>query len=289
MTDAASLRQGMLLSITAYALYAALDALTKLASAGGYPAWQLLFTITATAALTIVAIAFFTGGSRRLATKKLSFHIGRALFNVGSVFANIYALTRIPLPDFYSIVFLGPLMHITMGIFILNEKVHWQRWAAILCGFVGAVLMLPFAASEPLSGPALAYYVCLLQPVFTASGNLLVKKYGEGESNLSFPLYIALTITACSGVLLLAFGGIPFAVADLLKLIAAGVLSGLGTLCLMTALQRVPPAFVSPFQYSQMVWGVVFGFVLWKYVPNAQMLLGAAIVIVSGLFLFRHK
>lgn len=289
LTEGSLLRQGMLLALGAYSLYAVLDVLVKLAGQGGYAPWQLFFVINAVGTAMILVLAFFKGGLRRLQTKRLPFHVGRSLCNVISITANVTAITQIPLPDFYSIVFLGPLLHIVLGILFLKEGVSLKRWIAVLVGLSGALVMLPLAAQETLSGPAWAYYVCLLQPIFSALGNILVKKYGEKEDHLTFPFYTSLTVTAFAGVCLLAFGFKPFAPADLLKLVAAGILSGFGLLFLMTSLQKVPPAYVSPFQYTQMIWGVVFGFFIWNYAPSLQTILGATLVIGSGMYLFLRR
>ncbi|MBV8061283.1 MAG: DMT family transporter [Alphaproteobacteria bacterium] len=287
MNNQSLLSQGMRLSVFAYAVFAVLDMLIKLASANGYPPWQLLLTVCSTAALTVTLFAVARKETDQLRTQKPIFHFCRAMLNVGSVSANTYALTRIPLPDFYSIVFLGPLVHVLLGIILLKEGVRPQRWVAIIFGFSGSIAMLPFASSHPLSGPATAYYVCLLQPLLTASGNLLIKKYGGEETKYAFPLYTSLTIAFCMAFMTLAGGWKPFITQDLLMLIAAGVLSGVGITCLMLALQKVPPAFVSPFQYTQMIWGVLFGYIFWHYVPSTQTLVGAVITMVSGYYLFK--
>jgi drug/metabolite transporter (DMT)-like permease len=289
MTEAETLRRGMLLAIAAYSCYAILDVLVKLAGQGGYAPWQLFLVVQGVAALMIALFALMSGGLQRLKTQRLPFHMGRACCNVVSMMANVTALTRIPLPDFYSIVFLGPILHILLGVVLLKANPSWRRWAAILTGLCGAVVMLPWAAEGHRAGPAWAYYVCLLQPVFSALGNILVKKYGEEEDTLTFPFYTSLAIVAFASACLIIFGFKPFLLPDFLKLVGAGILAGIGLPCLMASLQRVPPAYVSPFQYTQMIWGVAFGFLIWNYTPTLQTMLGALLVMGSGLYLFMRK
>jgi drug/metabolite transporter (DMT)-like permease len=117
---------------------------------------------------------------------------------------------------------------------------------------------------------------------------LLVRKLSATESTASIALYSNLT-----GVLgmaaLLPFGGVVPSALDFLLMAASGLIGGTALLVLIGAYRRAPAALVAPFQYSQMVWAILLGFLIWGDVPDPAKLLGAAIVAASGLFILYRE
>ena len=268
-----------------YALFTLFDALLKSASRGGYPQWQLMATTGMVSIVTVSILAALTGGVKRLATRRLKFHIIRGCIGLVSFTCGLYAIRNIPLVDCYGVIFAAPIIMTLLSVVWLREHVGWRRWLAVGAGFIGVTIMLRAgAAAATTSAMQWGYAAALGCAVFNAVSLVMVRRYGRGESNLTFSFYSTLCNLAVTGSMLLATGGKTYAFQDLLAVAGAGVLSGVASVFLMTAFQRSPAAAVAPFQYTQMLWGAILGYVVFHDIPSRMTLLGAGIVIGSGWF-----
>jgi drug/metabolite transporter (DMT)-like permease len=162
--------------------------------------------------------------------------------------------------------------------------VGWRRWSAVGVGFIGVLIMLRpgVATIGPGSIAALAAACC------SAFSILLVRKLSATESTAGIALYSNLTVVVGMG-LLLPFGATLPNLPDFLLMAASGLVGGTALLVLIVAYRRAPAALVAPFQYSQMVWAIVLGFIIWRDIPDPAKLLGAAIVAASGLFILYRE
>jgi drug/metabolite transporter (DMT)-like permease len=140
----------MILAAAAFALMTCMDTIFKLVSVG-HPAYQILLINALFALVPVVGWSLLTGGLARLQTMRPVQHIVRGSMGVMSSFAAIYAYSRLPLTDFYAIVFAGPLIVTAMSAFWLGEKVEPARWLAIVVGFSGIMII-----ADPFEGTALA-------------------------------------------------------------------------------------------------------------------------------------
>lgn len=98
-----------------------------------------------------------------------------------------------------------------------------------------------------------------------------------------------MTAAAATGPMILAFGGVMPSLGDLLAIGIGGMLGGIAFLCITNAYRQAPAAVVAPFQYTQMIWGVLSGWLLWRDVPDPTMLVGCGIVIASGLYILHRE
>ncbi len=195
-----------------------------------------------------------------------------------------FALSVMSLADAYALLFTQPLVITILSIPMLGEKVGWRRWAAVCVGFIGVLIMLRPGAglAEPA---AIAVLGCSLLWGF---GFLLVRKYSTVETSESFVII---------GNLMVAIGTLPLAIwlwtlpqgHEWLYLLLAGLLAGVATVSLITAYRLAPAAIVAPFQYTQLPIGVVIGLVIFGDVPELIVLLGAAIIIGSGLYILHRE
>jgi drug/metabolite transporter (DMT)-like permease len=168
---------------------------------------------------------------------------------------------------------------------ILREAVGWRRWSAVVVGFIGVLVMLrPGVAPIGAGNPAALGAACA-----AACAVLLMRKLSVTETTTSIAFYSNLTAAVLTGI---AFGPmfiLPSA-HDLALMATSGLLGGTALLVLIAAYRRSPAALVAPFQYSQMLWAILLGALLWGDLPEPAMLLGAAIVTASGLFiLYRER
>jgi drug/metabolite transporter (DMT)-like permease len=203
----------------------------------------------------------------------------RGLLGMGGGFCAFFAYSRVPLADAYSMIFATPLLITALSVPILGEHVGWRRWSAVAVGFVGVLIMLrPGVAHIGIGSLSALAAAC-----FSACAILLVRKLSATESTASIALYSNLTVVLVMATLLPA-GGILPSTGDALLMAAAGLVGGTALLVLIAAYRRVPAALVAPFQYTQMLWAILLGFLIWGDLPDPAKLFGAVIVAASGLF-----
>ncbi len=269
---------GLAFGALAFALFTVMDTTIKWLSAG-YPVHELLFTNALFALVPVALTTLRRGGLARLRTQRLHLHVLRGLLGMGGGFLGFYAYSQLPLADAYSFIFATPLLITALSVPILGESVGWRRWSAVAVGFVGVLIMLrPGVAAIGPGALAALGAAC-----FSACAILLVRKLSATESTASIALYSNLTVVLIMAALLPFDAVLPDA-GDGLMMAVAGLIGGTALLILIAAYRRAPAALVAPFQYSQMLWAILLGFLIWGDLPDPAKLLGGLIVATSGLF-----
>ena len=274
---------GIGLALLAFALFSSMDATIKWLSAG-YPVHQMLFF---NAAFALVPVAFMTwraGGLSDLRTGRLGLHLLRGACGMIAAFSAFTAYSLMPLADAYAILFATPLLITVLSVPLLGETVRWRRWSAVLVGFVGVLVML-----QPGSGSLdFAAGAAMLAASASALSVVLVRKLAATETTASIAFYTNAT-AALVTAWLLPFGFVMPSLADLALMATAGLAGGSAVMLLIAGYRRAQAAVVAPFQYSQMLWGVLLGFLVWGDVPAQAVVLGATIVVASGLYILYRE
>lgn len=286
MTPPSPLR-GMLLGAAGYFSFTCADALVRAVKSGGYPPWQLAFVLSL-ASLGVLLLPVVTRWQwRRLATRRPGFHLLRSSANLIALLCAMYAVTHIPLAEFYGIVFLVPLL-VTIGTAVLlGESVGRAAWVSVALGLVGvAIALQPWQLLGDASVLGWGHGVALAG-VFAGTVNVLVtRQRGGGETALSLPVYYFILSIIVTGVMT-QIGGVVVVQSDHLWLmLLAGVLQGLANLAVMRAYQTTSPPYVAPTQYTQLFWGVIISLWAWGEAPVWTTVLGAALVMLAGGALF---
>lgn len=283
---------GMALGALAFALMTGLDVIFKL-MAMGHPAHQIIFANGCFALIPIFGWAMATGGLGRLRTVHPVHHGIRGIIAVLAAFSAIFAYSRLPLANFYAIVFTGPLIVTLLSAVFLKEPIDRERWIAIGGGFFGVLVVTHFFGGLSNVSPTVdvtAGRIAAFISVFCyALSVIIVRRMRLGESNVAFSLYGHLAAIIIGGAILALYGGPPLSPSDISLLALSGFLGGAATICLMTAYQRAPVALVAPFQYTQIVWGALAGYLLWGRVPDIYLVVGAVIVAACGLFVIYRE
>jgi drug/metabolite transporter (DMT)-like permease len=277
---------GIALAATAFAFSTSADTIFKLLSTA-HPAYQLLAVNGLFALLPIFICAYMSGGASQLATTRPLLHLIRACAGVMSSLAAIYAYERLPLTDFYAIVFAGPLLVTVLSAFWLGEKVDAARWCAIGAGFSGILVVAnPFQHGAGEAGAeAMIGRISAFASVFCyALSVIMVRRMRIGESSLTFSFF-GYMVAIAGGMLLWLMRDTPsFNAGEVVQLAVSGTLGGIGSVCLMEAYHRAPVALVAPFQYTQIFWGAVASYFVWHLLPDQSLVIGATIVAASGMF-----
>lgn len=265
-------------------LFAAMDTLIKFLTAD-YPVPQLMFVRSLVAFLLVGGYTLWRGGGiAAMRTRRPWGHVWRAFAGLISMGCFFYAFRELPLADVYVLSFAGPLFITALSAPLLGEPVGWRRWAAVVVGFGGVVVMAQPSAGAPLV-PVL---VGLCAALFYALAALAVRGLSRTETSASIVLYLLLTTTVVSGALALPVWTAPTAFAlGLMALVGA---IGAGAQVLLTqAFRRAPPAVVAPFEYTGMVWASLFGWLVFGDLPTVPVIAGAMVIIGSGLYILHRE
>ncbi|MGI9433664.1 MAG: DMT family transporter [Geminicoccaceae bacterium] len=225
--------------------------------------------------------AYGLGGMTR--TSCLHLHIGRGLLVALATICLFSAVSMIPLADAYSITFAAPLIVTILSIPLLGERVGWRRWSAILLGFAGVLVVIRPGFNT--------FHWALLLPLVTASCfalyQLLTRKAGAipGERPMPMLFYMALVGTIAMSCLVPAYWQ-SVQIEAWVGMAVMGALAAIGHMMLIQALAKASAVTLSPFIYTQLIWAILLGYVLFDDWPDFWMLLGGAIIVGSGLFVF---
>jgi drug/metabolite transporter (DMT)-like permease len=167
-----------------------------------------------------------------------------------------------------------------LGIVFLKEKVGPYRWAAVLIGFCGVVIMLqPTGAMYPL-GVAVA----MLAVTMHASLQIILRYLGRFESPETITFYF-LVIGALVTALPLPFVAVPPLMSERPLLFGVGLSGAAAQWLLSTAFRNAPAAIVTVFNYSSIVWATLFGWMIWDEWPMSTVVIGAIVVIGSNILI----
>jgi drug/metabolite transporter (DMT)-like permease len=147
-----------------------------------------------------------------------------------------------------------------------------------------------FGFTEPSpAGAALGRLAAAVSVFCYALSVVMIRRMRTVETNMTFAFYGYVAGLLIAGTLCLLRGGPAFSATDIAHLALSGTLAGIASICLMTAYHRAPVALVAPFQYTQIVWGALAGWLFWAHVPDLYLVLGSAIVIVCGLYVIYRE
>lgn len=245
-----------------------------------YPLEQfvLLRSLVGLAIFALLARQF--GGLGSLVTRRWPWHLLRTLLATGTMFGFFYALARMPLITALTLGFTAPLITTALSRPLLGEPVGWRRWAAVVAGFGGVLVILrPGSASASLASLA-----CLFAAFCYACLAITARRLGKTESGFALSVYVIV------GPLLVAALGVgrgSWVVPDAggwVLFVTAGACSVVAWVGIVNGYRRASPALLAPFEYTALVGGAIAGYVFWDEVPDSRVVAGSAIIIASGLF-----
>ncbi len=246
---------------------------------GDYAPFQILFfsVLLSFPFATLMLMSDTSEGTLRPANPRwVALRTGAGVVAGVSAF---YAFSVLPLAQVYAFIFAAPLLITVLSIPVLGEKVGVHRWAAVVLGLIGVMVVLRPGA-EALT---LGHLAGLAAAAGSAVVSVVTRKIGRAERSAVLMLYPMMTnviLMAC----LLPFFYRPMPVEHLGML---AVMSGLGFsagLCIIAAYRYADAAIIAPMQYSQIIWGAGFGYLFFNETPDRATGLGAAIIIAAGLY-----
>lgn len=249
-----------------------------------YPIGEVLFARTLVGLLTLGAFILPVTGLAVYRTSRLRAHAMRACSQIGSQTMLLIAFGLMPLAGAVAIMFSSPIFSTLASSYFLHEKVGPVRWAVLFIGFLGVLVIANPGADTFQIGALFAFGNAVLFGTVVAG----VRGMASTESANTLIMYqLTILTTVYAFALLLGFV-VPTGF-DALLMIASGVGNGGAQYLWTRAIHLAPTSAVVPFQYIQLVWAILLGFAIWGDLPTLGLLLGSAVVICSGLFLFWHE
>lgn len=282
------LRRGALLMLGATLTLTLMGALVKLLSAR-LPFLELMFFRNMLAMPVVVAIAATRPGGVALRTKRPLGHLLRACCGLLGMGMNFFTLTLLPLADQTVLSYTQPLFVILLAIPFLGERPGPRRWAAVLIGFAGVVVVA--AGQGALGGgsaPAWAYGLAAAQGAVSAATTLMVRQLSATEASTTIVLWQSLLMTAMTTTIL-PFVWVAPTGQEWLLLLVMGVLGGFGQVLLTEAFASAQVSSLGPYTYSGLIWAMLIGLLVFGDPPGAAMLLGAALIVGAGLVVLRGE
>jgi len=248
-----------------------------------YSPFQAVFFRNAIAAMMVVPLMFYAAGPTSFRTKRPVGHVLRSLSGVLGNASFYYAYSQIPMSDGMSIAMSVPIFTTLLAIPILGEKVGLRRWTAIAIGFVGVMVAL-----DPTGDFQMGSLYALLGTLCWAVSLIFIKKLSETETPYLIVFYYMITGVAVS-LLILTFVWVTPTIEHLIFYICAGLVGGLGQILMTFAMKFAPAAVVTPFEYTAICWAVLFDLLIWNVLPDLTTVLGAGIVISTGLYIWHRE
>ncbi len=261
-----------------------MDACLKILSPH-YPALQVA-SLRGLSTLPIVLVwVGLSGGYSQLLRVRFPLHVLRGALGICMLTAFTYGVRHLPLADAYAIFFVAPLLITALAVPILHEQVDARRWAAIAVGFGGVLFVLRPTGTSALTIPGLAVLVTAMGYALSA---ITVRVLGRTDSTQSMVFWLMTFVGVGAGMLAIPVWR-PIQPGHWLVLGALAVTGSLGQWAVTEAFRKGEASFIAPFEYTALIWGAALDWYLWQTVPAPVTLLGAAVIIASGVYLVRRE
>jgi len=266
------------LMLGAMLCFTTLDSALK-ALAQDYPLGPIVFGRNLVQVVMLAAVARMIAPDA-LRTRRVGLHLARGAALVATTVFITLSLTHLPMTQTYAITFSTPLLATLMAAVALGEHPRPLQWLCLVAGFGGVLVALD---------PTTTLTFALLFPLGMATANallyVLTRYGGRTESAISMVFWAGLGALVVSTLGLAAY--VPMPPSAFLLLGAGSVIGTCGQLMMAAAFRRAPTAVVSPLLYSQIIWAMLLGWLLFDEIPTATAILGAVIVAASGIGVIR--
>ncbi|WP_246476072.1 DMT family transporter [Roseibium litorale] len=224
-------------------------------------------------------------------------HLGRSGVGIMAMIFSFTSFSLLPLPDATAIGFATPLFVIVLAFLVLKETVRIYRWSAVGIGFLGILIILSphLGKSELGSGQALGALCGAIAALFSAFAMMFVRKLCESERTSTIVTWFSGMATLLA-LLTIPVGWFWEEQAWILPdaktagiLVLMGLCGGVGQILMTQSYRFADASTIAPFDYTNMIWAILFGWLMFNEIPMIQVLAGAAIVIAAGIFVIYRE
>lgn len=283
--EVAAPASAILLVIGACFLFSFLDASAKYLVLQGMEA-PFVTWVRFAVHLVLVLVLFRVWSSRMMfRTANLPAQVLRGVLMFGSTIFNFMALQTLQLAETISMAFFSPMVVVALAGPLLGEWAGWRRWMAVVVGFIGVLVV-----TRPGFGGFGVDYLFSLG--FVACHSLYIvmtRKMAATENAESLILYSALTPALFLLPTVPLYGSMPQGALQWGLLVVTGLCGGLGHWLLIKAYKQATTAALAPYPYTQIVWMVALGWLVFNDLPDMWTLVGASIIVASGLYIVHRE
>lgn len=271
--------KGAMLALLAFAIYSFHDVVIKVLGAS-YTSFQIIFFsgLLSFPVVSILLLSDRTDGN--LVPRHPWWSLARSISGVATGAMGFYAFSVLPMAQCYAMLFAMPLLITLMSIPMLGEKVGLRRGIAVVVGLLGVLIVLR-PGSAPLSW---GHAAGLGAAVMGALSSVIVRKIGKAERPIVLMMYPMLVSVAAMG-LTMPFVYRPMPVGDLALTGVIALLGMAAAFLTIMAYRTAAAVVVAPMQYSQMLWAVFYGWLLFDEGIDRWTAVGSAVIIGSGLYI----
>lgn len=271
--------RGALLSLAAFAIYATNDVLVKYLGAS-YSPFQLIFFsgLLSFPLVTFLLMSDRTDGN--LIPKHPYWTAIRTTTAVLNGIAGFYAFSVLPLAQCYAIFFAMPILITLLAIPILGEKVGLHRGVAIIVGLLGVIIVLR-PGQEPFG---FGHLSALAAALLGAMTSVIVRKIGHEERSVVLMLYPMIANFVVMAVAL-PFVYIPIPATHFGLMASMALLGLVAGMLAIAAYRRAPAIIVAPMQYSQIIWAIIYGFLIFGEKIDLWTAVGTGVIILAGVYI----
>ena len=278
------MQNGVFLAFLAYLAFAISDAAIKFID-GSLDPFQVAFT---GALLSMTTLPFIRRPNERLTdifrSTRRRLWLTRALLTAVSATSSVLAFTHLSMPEAFSVIFLMPTLVTLLSILFLKEKVGGWRWSAVILGFIGVLVVLRPGFRALGIGHAAA-----LVAAFTGAGSIVTfRMAGPQEKRISLFGAGLLGALVLNGILMIP-GWLTPSGLQIAYLLVYGLLIAVGQVLIMLAVQYAPASQIAVPQYSQMIWALMFSYLVFHQPVDGFSFVGIALIIAAGLLTWARE
>lgn len=246
---------------------------------GTYTISQILALEALVCLPLFIGLAKRSGGLHLLGTAYPFLQALRGIVQALAAYIGLYGLIHLPVSTYTMLGYCTPLIVTFSGWLFFKEKCPPIGWLCIVIGFVGTALIIQPEYTQNF----IAALAVILSCCFWAANIVLMKKMPK-DHIISFPFYTLMIVGSLSCMITLAQGVIPMTLFDFSIAAIAGVCFFVGAQILFSTYRLAPLYFLTPFQYTQIVWVVVLSYLIWAEIPTFIQMIGLIVVVTAATY-----
>ncbi|MDB9824573.1 DMT family transporter [Alphaproteobacteria bacterium] len=271
-----------LIGFIAYFIFSLGDTLIKIA-AEGY-AFTLVFAVSTSAGcLPVLGYLLYKKSFSQIVTKNYTLHLARGILMAAVAYSILKGIILLPLSIAYPILLSAPVFLTIMGVIFLREKLNIYKVLSLIIAMTGVILISGFSFNQGYNKEGII--LLLIGSLLVAVLDLTVRLFGKKETTIALSFY-NLFFAAAIFALLSLNSLQPIMFLDLAAITAGGFLDGVGMLLLVFALKNIEASYVSITHYSQILYGLIIGYIIFSHVPSYIEIIGSILIILSGYLIY---
>ena len=270
--------------LIAVGMFSFMDTTMKMLSAH-YPAPQVTALRALSSLPLLCCYMLYRGAFKGIFRVRWHLHLLRSVLGTGMLTAFAFGLSTLSLAEAYSIFFIAPALITALSVLILKEHVSTGQWVAIAVGLIGVIVVLRPEGTGFLSVGGLAVLAAAACYAASAINSRVLARTDSNEALM----FWYLVMMAIGGLVISYRHWVPVRAEDGWVLLALALSGFFGQLAITRAFSTGKASIVAPFEYSALAWGVAIDWALWHTLPDGYTLLGAGIIIASGIYLVRRE